>query len=433
MNYNHEAEIDLIGCLVLYPEKIDQAQGLIAEDFSEFKRWQLYQATQSAVQEGDADSSKVMQHLKQINPDSKFSEMNWYMENCTGTQKVEYLTSQIKSSTAKRQTLGLIDLARDNINKPFTEFFDGFDAGLAAIKNRLNFGKGTKTIKSAVGDYMKFLGTRMEKDFVPDVVYSGFPDIDNLVGGFRGGNLCVLAGRTGMGKSAAMLNMANKMSLRGRVLVFSLEMDEMELSERFMSMLASVDSMQMRDNPKDISQDDFDSINAAVNKIYSNNKLIIDDTPRISVLEAKNKARQLHAQEPLKAIFFDHIGIMTSGIKNESKRLEVSFITSNLKALAKELNIPVIALSQLNRGETGERPKMSSLKESGSIEEDANQVILLHRPEYYCEACREGSDCKEGHEGLAEWIVDKNRAGKTGVVKMIYKAQYTRFEQISRY
>lgn len=425
--------MDLIGAIILDHRKVERALGLRMEDFSERKLWDIYSAVLDAVNDGNPDLAKITQKLKEQNAIASFTDLSWYMENTFGGSKPEYMAMQIKTATAKRQTIELFGTAKANMHQDYQTFFDAIESGLSDIKKRLKFGKDFKTIKKALLDYFDDMEGRYNGVIVPKIVHSGYKNLDNITGGFRGGDLCVIGARTGMGKSAAMLNIAARASKKGRVAIFSLEMSEAELSERLLAEFTSIDSMTLRNKPQTLGDRDFQNLASAVSVLAQKHDIMINDNGSTTVLDVRSKSRQLHAEKPLSCVIVDHIGIMSGGMKFESKRVETSFMSGRLKALAKELDIPVVVLAQLNRGEQGERPKMSSLKESGSLEEDANQVILLHRPDYFCAECQKRdpeNPCRENHKGLAEWIVAKNRGGPTGIATMMFVPEFSRFSEV---
>jgi replicative DNA helicase len=253
---------------------------------------------------------------------------------------------------------------------------------------------------------------------------TGFRDLDTMTSGFQRSDLIIVAARPSMGKTALALNIAeNAAILEGAVVaVFSLEMSKEQLVMRMLSSEARVDAQRFRNGF--LTKDEWGRLAGAIG-VLSEAKLFIDDTPGISPLEMRAKARRLVAeQKRLDLIVVDYMQLMTgSGKRNENRQQEVSQISRELKGLAKELNVPVIALSQLSRAPEARnppRPQMSDLRESGSIEQDADLVTFIYRDEYY--------KPDEENQGVAELLISKQRNGPTGTVKLAFLKEFTRFE-----
>jgi replicative DNA helicase len=258
-------------------------------------------------------------------------------------------------------------------------------------------------------------------------VPTGFRDLDQKTSGFQAGDLVIVAGRPGMGKTALALNIARNASENtGQpVAIFSLEMSKEQLSLRLLSSEAGVDSARMRGGF--LSQSDLAKINRAAGALYDI-PLFIDDTPAISALDIRAKARRMKMNEGLGLIMVDYLQLMKGRASAERRDLEISEISRSLKALAKELSIPIIALSQLNRRveeRTNKRPVLSDLRESGAIEQDADVIVFIYREKVYNE------DVDPSKKMVAELNVAKQRNGPTGTVKLIFQEEYTRFRDAS--
>jgi replicative DNA helicase len=264
-------------------------------------------------------------------------------------------------------------------------------------------------------------------------VASGFSDLDDLTSGFQPADLVIVAARPSMGKTAFTLNVAQHAAIVDQVPVafFSLEMSKESLVQRMLTAEARIDAQRLRKGM--LRDDDFPRLARAAG-ILSSAPVWIDDTPGITLLEMRSKARRLKADAGIKLVIVDYLQLMQGPTNAESRQQEVSTISRGLKALAKELSVPVIALSQLSRApeqRTGEhkRPQLSDLRESGAIEQDADLIMFLYRQEMY-----DGPVDKDGNslEGKAEVIVGKQRNGPTGVVNLHFHKQYTRFENYSK-
>jgi replicative DNA helicase len=263
-------------------------------------------------------------------------------------------------------------------------------------------------------------------------VPSGFTDLDEMTSGFQPSDLIIVAARPSMGKTALVLNIAQHVAIEENtpVAVFSLEMSKESLVQRMLTAEARVDSQMLRKGK--LRDDEYPRIAKAAG-ILSSAPIWIDDTPGVSLLEMRSKARRLKAETDVGLVIVDYLQLMTGPTGVENRQQEISQISRSLKALAKELHVPVVALSQLSRApeqRTGEgkRPQLSDLRESGAIEQDAGLVMFIYRPEVY-----EGSEDKDGKplEGRAEIIVGKQRNGPTGTVNLYFHKSYTRFENYS--
>lgn len=255
---------------------------------------------------------------------------------------------------------------------------------------------------------------------------TGFRDLNIRTGGFHGGELILIAGRPGMGKSSFAVNIAEHVAFKdmGTVAVFNLEMPKTQVVNRVMCSQALVESNKIKSG--EISSEDWMRIGRVMNRFYQA-PMYIDDTPTISVSEIRAKCRRLKQTKNLKLVVIDYLQLMQSPRRTESRQQEISEISRSLKILAKELNVPVVALSQLSRnveGRSDKRPMLSDLRESGAIEQDADIVMFLYRDEYYN---KESAD-----KGLAECIIAKHRNGETGMFKLGWQGCYTKFVTVEQ-
>ncbi|MEP0841719.1 MAG: replicative DNA helicase, partial [Phycisphaerae bacterium] len=259
-------------------------------------------------------------------------------------------------------------------------------------------------------------------------VPSGFIELDDMMSGMQNGEMIVIAARPSMGKTAIGLNIAEHVTARAGkpAAFFSMEMSKQAIAQRLLCSRGRVDSHKLRRGM--LSEFEIQQLAAAVGEL-ENCPLYIDDTPGMSVLELRAKARRLRARYHIEAVFVDYLQLMRSPAHSENRQQEVAEISRGLKALARELHIPVIVMAQLNRnpeGRTDNRPRMSDLRESGSIEQDADVVLLLHREEYY-----KGENCPEELKNVAEVIIAKQRNGPVGTVKLFFNQALTRFDNLS--
>ncbi len=267
-------------------------------------------------------------------------------------------------------------------------------------------------------------------------VYTGFHGLDEFLGGLQRSDLIILAGRTSMGKTSLALNMARNAALdQGAcVAIFSLEMSRESLVQRLISGEAEVNSRSLRLGQN--TEDEEQRIMEAQGTL-SSASIYIDDSPQLRVVEMRSKARRLHYEHPLDLIVVDYLQLLVGEGRSENRVQELSFITRSLKGLARELNVPVIALSQLSRaveGRTTHIPQLSDLRESGSIEQDADIVLFIHREEAYYKTQEEWDREHLGEDfphGVADIFIAKHRNGPTGAVKVRFHHAFTRFENLS--
>jgi replicative DNA helicase len=255
---------------------------------------------------------------------------------------------------------------------------------------------------------------------------TGFTKLDDLTSGFQPGDFIVIAGRPSMGKTAFGLNVAEHMAIEDRrpIAFFSMEMSRMQIAERILCGRGRVDSHRFRRGM--VSEEEKNQLGYLCAQL-EDVPLLIDDTPAMSVLELRAKARRLFQQHEIQAVFIDYLQLMSTPHREDNRQQEISAISRGLKALGRELKIPVIAMAQLNRmaeGREGHKPRMSDLRESGAIEQDADVVLLLHREEYYK---REDPTVK----GLADVIIAKQRNGPTDVVNLQFEGRLARFHNLS--
>ena len=266
---------------------------------------------------------------------------------------------------------------------------------------------------------------------------TGYTDLDAMLSGLQPSEMVIVAARPSMGKTALALNLAEQIALGGSgggrgtvpVAVFSLEMSRAAIAQRLLSARSGVDSHKLRRGH--FTGSDFQRLFAACGEL-GDAPIYIDDTPNLTVLALRARARRMAAMHGIRCIMIDYLQLMTApGAARESRQVEVSTISRGIKALARELNVPVVCLAQLNRGtelRDGNRPRMSDLRESGSIEQDADVVILLHREEYYHTQDPDWADANRDKVGLAELIIAKQRNGPTGIVKLTWDPSTTRFK-----
>lgn len=280
-----------------------------------------------------------------------------------------------------------------------------------------------RAIMGNVVDRIDFL-TR-NKDTLMGVP-TGFTMLDRLLGGMQKSDLIILAARPAMGKTSLALNLALNaaQNYKARVAIFSLEMSNEQLVQRLLSMVTAIDSHRLRLGH--LHEDEWGILLEVANTL-ADTSIFIDDTPAASVNEIRTKCRRLYAEHGLDMVLIDYMQLMSgqTGSRNENRQQEISYISRSLKSLARELNVPVIALSQLSRAvesRSDKRPMLSDLRESGSIEQDADVVLFIYRDDYYNEDSEQ--------QNIADVIVAKHRHGSTGTVSLYFRKELTQFRDL---
>ena len=285
--------------------------------------------------------------------------------------------------------------------------------------------KGFVPMRTAVKEAFQILHQRYESKGSVTGLATGFVDLDELTAGLQPSDLIIVAARPSMGKTALAVNMAEHAALKSKkaVAIFSMEMSASQLAFRLISSLGRINQQHLRTG--DLQEEEWPRVTSAIT-LLSDAKIYIDDTPALSPAELRARVRRLKREHDLGLVVIDYLQLMAVPGNKENRATEISEISRSLKAMAKEMNIPVIALSQLNRSleqRTDKRPVMADLRESGAIEQDADVILFIYRDEYYNQ---ESSD-----KGQAEIIIGKQRNGPTGMVKLTFLGQYTRFESIA--
>ncbi len=315
-------------------------------------------------------------------------------------------------NTEGRETAELLEIAEREVFK--------------IAEQRQRGRSGFNPIKSLLADAVDKIETLFEMEGDITGASTGFNDLDQKTSGLQPADLIIVAGRPSMGKTTIAMNMAENIAIKGDkpVAVFSMEMPGEALAMRMMSSLGRIDQHKVRTGKLD--DDEWPRLTSAINML-ADTKLFIDDTPALTPTEVRSRARRLareHGQ--LGLIVLDYLQLMQSPSSGDNRVQQISDISRSLKALAKELNVPVIALSQLNRNleqRPNKRPVMSDLRESGAIEQDADLIVFVYRDEVYNEDSPD--------KGIAEIIIGKQRNGPLGTVRLTFLGQYTRFENFA--
>ncbi len=335
---------------------------------------------------------------------------------------IEYHARIISQKHIQRELISVSTKTIKDAYEDTTDVFDLLDsaeAGLFDITQN-NLSRSYEKMSTLAGQALKKLEEMSQKEEGLTGVPSGFTDLDRLTSGWQASDLIIVAARPGMGKTSFTLAVARNaaMDFNKPVAFFSLEMSSIQLAQRLISMEAEIPGSKLRDGRLD--DDDWKNVHSAVEKV-GEAPIFIDDTPGINIFELRAKCRRLKMQHDIQLVMIDYLQLMTAGATNKqgNREQEISAISRALKGMAKELNVPVIALSQLSRAVESrggdKRPMLSDLRESGAIEQDADIVSFIYRPEYYqILEDEEGNSMK----GVGEIIVAKHRNGATESVKL---------------
>jgi replicative DNA helicase len=432
-----EIEASVLGAMLIEKEAVPKALELLSVDSFYLKSHKLiYDAMTSLFDAGEPiDTVTVYEELKKrdlLDEVGGAVYLSKLSQNITSAANIEY---HAKIIIEKQILRGLITSAHEIARSAYAGADDAFDI-LDNAERKIfeitesHLSKSYQGMDRAVRDAMEYIETIHSSTHQKFSVPTGFYELDELLGGFQKSDLIVLAARPSMGKTALALTLARNAAIDHKIPVgiFSLEMATMQLIIRMICSEARINAHLVRTGK--LPHSDGSKLSKTVHKL-TDAPVYVDDSPAQSVLEIRAKARRLKAEKNVGMIIIDYLQLMSGPQRTESREREISHISRSLKSLAKELNIPVIALSQLNRAvevRTDKRPQLSDLRESGSIEQDADVVIFLNRPEYYG---IEKDEHGESTAGVTEVIVGKQRNGPTGMIKLAFIKEYARFENLA--
>ena len=434
----HDIELEKIVLGALMIEKdayMNVCDFLVPESFYDPANQMIYEAIQQlGLSQRPIDMMTVVDQLRQNDTLEKIGGAVVIMEltrRVYSAANVEYHAMIIAQKYLARR---LIHLAVDIEEQAYDEGQDVADllqnaeAGLFDI-SQTQLKREVTQIDPVINQALEEIQAAQNSDSGISGLPTGYDDLDRMTSGWQNSDLIIIAGRPAMGKTALVLTMAKNMAIDFAipVAVFSLEMPNVQLVKRRISNIAEIDANKLKSGR--LNEEEQVRLNQKIRMAYSA-PLYLDETPSLSITEMRTKARRLVREKGVKIIIIDYLQLMTAGgSKFGSREQEVSTISRSLKALAKELNVPIIALSQLNRGNESredKRPVLSDLRESGAIEQDADIVCFVHRPEYYTKAPVDADN--NDIRGLAELIVAKHRNGSVGDVKLRFTGQFARFE-----
>ena len=421
-----EAEQSVIGAMLMDREAIITASEIVTgEDFYQHQYGVMFDSMVELFNEGKpVDLVTLQNRLKEKDVPPEVSSLEFVRDIITTVPTSANVKSYAEIVREKAVLRRLIRVNEEISNDCYLgretekKIFD-----LLQSRNSGDFVPIRQVALNVLENIEKASKTKETVTGVP----TGFIDLDYKTSGFQPSDLILIAARPSMGKTAFVLNVVDHITVRRGIpcMVFSLEMSKEQLVNRMLSMESSVDSQKLRTGT--LTDSDWDAVVEGVGVIGSS-KLIIDDTPGISITELRSKCRKAKLEHGIGMVIIDYLQLMTgSGRGSDSRQQEISEISRSLKALARELQAPVVALSQLSRAcetRTDHRPMLSDLRESGAIEQDADVVMFLYRDDYY----NKDSEMKD----MAEVIIAKQRNGPIGTVNLVWMPQYTKFANATR-
>jgi len=407
------------------------------ESFYEPRNQMIYTAIRDlSMDEKPVDMLTVADQLAKSGKLEQVGGPGYIAELSSGvatSANIEYHANIIAQKSLARQ---LISFASSIQTKAFDETIDVEDLmqeaeGSLFELSQHNMKKDYTAIDPVIAQAVKGIQDAAKNTDGLTGVSTGYYKLDDITSGWQASDLVIIAGRPAMGKTSFALSMAKNIAadLRTPMAFFSLEMSNVQLVNRLISNACEIQGSKILNGQ--LQRDEWERLDKNINNLLGA-PLYVDDTPGLSVFELRTKARRLVREHGIKLIMIDYLQLMNAnGMRFSSRQEEVSTISRSLKGLAKELNIPILALSQLNRGVEsregleGKRPQLSDLRESGAIEQDADMVLFVHRPEYY--HIYQDDNGRDLH-GMAQIIIAKHRKGATGDVLLTFRGEFTRFE-----
>jgi len=431
-----EAETSVLGALLLDPTAVTRVLDILGpEDFYRENNGQIFRAALNLFQEGEPiDSITLAAELEKLGVLERVggrAHLALVQESVPTAANVEHYARIVKDRSYKRRLItagGQVTALGFDDSLDADEAVNQAQATVYAISDD-RAGSGMERLYELLKPAMDRIDAQMAAGGGVIGIPSGFHDLDRMTNGFKAADLVIIAGRPSMGKTSFLLNVALHAAIEHNrpVAIFSLEMSKEQLVERMLCEQARIDAQRLHRGM--LSEVEYERLAGALGPL-GEAPIFIDDAPTLDDLTMRLKARQARSREGIELIVLDYLQLMHGRSKSDdSNRVqEVSAISRALKSTARELNIPIIAASQLSRApeaRTDRRPILSDLRESGSIEQDADIVMFLYRDDYYL---REKSE----KPGIAEVILAKHRNGPTGVVELMFRRELTRFENLER-
>jgi replicative DNA helicase len=426
-----ESEESVLGSILLSAESANEVMDkLEADDFYVPAHQSIFRAITILYNANrPIDAITVTEELRRSNELDRVGGVSYVtrlLDIVPSAANIEYYAGIVEEHSQRRHLLRAGSVIHDlsfKLEEEISQVLDRAEQTVLAVAGR-KVGDGMSQLGLLFNPILEELETLESAGSEVTGLSTGFRDLDRKLTGLHPANLVIVAARPGMGKSSLTANIAMKVALNGRpVAIFSLEMAKEEVAQRMLCSLARIDSMKLRTGK--IGDAAWPRLTDAAGKLYDA-PMFVDDSPMVTVTDIRAKCRRLKRQHGLELVIVDYMQLM-HGSARENRQQEIAEISRSLKNLARELEVPIIALSQLNRNlesREDKRPRLGDLRESGSLEQDADVVIFIYRDEYY----NEQSDKR----GIAEVAVAKHRAGSTGTVEMTFMPEFTLFSDLGR-
>ncbi|HHX54882.1 MAG TPA: replicative DNA helicase [Clostridiales bacterium] len=431
--HNLVAEQSIIGSMIMDKDAIVVAAEIVTkEDFYDQRYGVIFEAMIELHSEGNPTDLITLQNKlkeKDLPPElSSLEVIRDLIASVPTSANVRHYANIVKEKSVLRQMIKVTEGISNECyldKKGTEEILDNAEKQVFNILQKRNTGN-VVDIKDVVVESLESIEAAARNKGSVTGVATGFYDLDYKTAGLQPSDLVLLAARPSMGKTALALNIAEHVAIKNNIptAIFSLEMSRDQLVKRIMSMHSRIDSQTIRTG--DLNDDEWVDL-VETSRIIGNSNLTIDDTAGISVNELRSKCRKLKLEKNLGLIIIDYLQLMSGTKHSESRQQEISEISRSLKALAREVDAPVLALSQLSRAveqRPDKRPMLSDLRESGAIEQDADVVMFIYRDDYY------NNDSEE--KGISEIIIGKQRNGPTGTIKLAWQAEFTKFANLER-
>ena len=427
--HSREAEEAVIGAVLINPEAYyDVAQFLQADDFYIHRhRWIWKAFTRLHEQRIPIDFLTVSEELDQngqLGEIGGAAFLTALINNVPTSLHAEAYGRLVEETAIRRRMLEAANAIAKLAYKEevgIEEVMNESEKEIFGVSER-RMTRDLQTIQQALSDYYDRIDQLMQRGEDTYGVPTGFIDLDRLLGGLQPSDFLLIAGRPGMGKTAFMLSAAKQAAQvhKKHVAVFSLEMANEQLVQRLIAQETGIDTHHLRTGQ--LNQDEWPLFAHAI-EVLSDTRIFLDDTPGLTPLQLRTKCRRLHLEFRLDLILVDYLQLMSGGMRIENRVQEVSYISRNMKMLARELNVPVLAAAQLSRAveqRADKEPQLSDLRESGSLEQDADVVMFIHRPDMY--------ERDSLRENLAVIKVAKHRNGPTGNIELVFRSNLAKFE-----
>lgn len=429
-----EAEQSVLGGLLIDNSRWDLISDVVtSEDFYDRDNARIFSAIRSLLEaDQPADLITVSDKMAgsgEVNGGNTLGYVSELAQNTPTAANISHYAEIVRDRAQARRLIAachdIVDVAlsQDGVVGETVDYAEKRVMEVSLEREKAT--RGFRPMNEYITEGLDRIDELYKSDSPITGIPTGFTDLDSITSGLQDSDLVIIAGRPSMGKTSFVMNMVEYAAIKSKVpiAVFSLEMPGQQLATRMMSSLGNIDAGRIRSGK--LHDDDWPRLTHAI-KILNEAPIFIDDSSGLSPLDIRSRARRLHREGKLGMIVIDYLQLMSSSERAENRVTEVSMMTRSLKNLARELDVPILLLSQLSRKpeeRTDKRPVMSDLRESGAIEQDADLIMFVYRDEHYNKETTE--------KGVAEIIIGKHRNGPTGTVRLAFQGMYTRFQNFS--